>query len=387
MKKKNQSKISVLYKTVVLLLFTITMSFSQATQVADSLYASGSYTKAINAYAEAGTPVANLQIARAYNAMGNYDKAITQYESLIAEHNELQLAQFELGKLYLKTKSFDAARKIFTSVVSKNPANPEYHYYHGEAFRNLEQFSSSLVAYKKAIHQDSTHLRSLFQMGKFFVLTQENLQALPYLNKGLEFYPNDISLLNLKALAHYNNNDYESAIPIFEKLFELGETKEHMYLKLADSYAKEWVFDKAKQTYQSLLQNDEENHQAYFGLAGVYYKMKQLDSAAIHYKKSISVQDPILHREYLALAEIARAQNDMKAALDYYKLAYEENTDSMRAYYNICTTADQYYKDPKIRLEYYENFQKRFTKKHRYYSATVTKRIRELKEEIHFAQD
>ena len=371
---------------VSLLLIAVNVR-AQSSAMADSLYATGNYTQAINTYAKLGNTASKLQIARAYNVIGNYDKAITQYEAVVAKNTEMQIAQFELGKLYLKTKRYDDGRKLFTSLVSKNKTNPEYFYYQGEAFNQLEQFSSSLVAYKKAINIDSTHLRSLFQLGKYFVVKQENIQALKYIEKGLEFYPDDVSLINLQALAYYNNNNYEMARPLFERLLELGEKKEHIYTKLGDCYTKEWEFEKAKKSYRTLLEMDPENDHAYFSLGGVYIKMKALDSAEMNYKKAIEVQDPILDMEYMALAHLARERKELKTALDYYQLAYDENPDNIFAYYSVCTVADQYYKDPKVRLEYYENFRMQFKKKHPFFSETVNKRIRELKEEIHFADN
>ena len=358
---------------------------AQSSVAADSLYATGDYTKAINAYAKEGTPKAGLQIARAYNAKGNYDKAITQYEAVVATASDLQIARLELGKLYLKKKEYDDARKLFTGLVSDNRSNPEYFYYQGEAFRALEQEASSLVAYKKAIGLDSTHLRSLFRLGKHFVVQRMPSDALTYINKGLEFYADDVALINLKALAYFNNNQYEKAIPSFERLLELGEHKEHIYLKLAHCYYKEWEFEKAKKTYSDLLALDDSLSDPYNGLGAVYMKTKQLDSAEISYKEAIAVQDPILSKEYTALAHIARERKDLKTALEYYELAYDEDPLSMMGYYQICTVADQYYKDPKVKLQYYENFQKKFKKKQPYFTETVNKRIRELKEEIHFA--
>ncbi|MDB4291868.1 tetratricopeptide repeat protein [Maribacter sp.] len=360
---------------------------AQSPIVADSLYATGNYTQAINAYAALGTTNANLQIARSYNTIGNYDKAIAQYEALTAKETGLQIARLELGKLYLKTRRYDDARKLFTGLVSDNNANPEYRYYQGEAFRELEQEASSLVAYKKAVGLDSTHLRSLFRLGKYFVVQQMPADALSYINKGLEFYADDVALINLKALAHFNNNAYVKAIPSFERLLELGEQKEHIYLKLAHCYYKEWEFEKAKDTYAKLLALDDSLSDAYNGLGNVYLKAKQLDSAEINYKIAIEVQDAILNREYSALAAIARERKDLKTALEYYKLAYKEDPANVMGYYQVCTVADQYYKDPKVRLQYYEIFQEKFKKKHPYFSETVKKRIRELKEEIHYADN
>ena len=375
--------------TVLFLLFNIYAAEAQSSSAADSLYATGDYTKAINLYAKEGTSKAGLQIARAYNAIGQYPKAIAQYEGVVSAAADLQIARFELGKLYLKTKRYDDAGRLFTNLISDNDANPEYLYYQGEAFRQLDQEDSSVIAYKKAVGLDSTHLRSLFQLGKYFVVKGMPSDALTYIDKGLEFYSNDVALLNLKALAYFNNNKFEQAIPPFERLLELGEQKLHIYLKLAHSYNKEWEFEKAKSTYNELLELGLPNSEAdaYNGLGVVYLKTKELDSAEISYKKAIEVQDPILIREYNALASIARKRKDLKIALKYYELAYDEDPSIMFGYYNICTVADQYFKDPKVRLEYYENFQKKFPKRHSYFTETVNKRIRALKEEIHFAEN
>ncbi len=56
-------------------------------------------------------------------------------------------------------------------------------------------------------------------------------------------------------------------------------------------------------------------------------------------------------------------------------------------YFNICTVADQLYKNPKAKLEYYENFIKKFGTNTPYASKMAAKRVKELKEEIHFTKN
>jgi len=79
--------------------------------VADSLYAIGNYTTAINEYAKVASPKAELQIARAYNAIGNYEKAMLQYENIVQKNESQELATYELGRLYLKLKKFHRWRE------------------------------------------------------------------------------------------------------------------------------------------------------------------------------------------------------------------------------------------------------------------------------------
>lgn len=355
--------------------------------LADSLYATGSYTKAINQYSKIGTTTAGLQIARAYNAISIYPKAIVAYEAVLQRDSTMQLARFELGKLLLKTNKPDAARKHFNQLVNMANDNPEYHYYLAEAFRELDQPSSSLVFYKKAVDRDSTHLRSLFQLGKYFTVKHETSQALKYINQGLGIYEEDIAFVNLKALVYYNNHQFEKAIPWFEKVLALGEQKEYVYEKLAYSYYQIWDFEKAKEYYKVLLERNDTNSDTYFGLAEVYQKERQLDSAKIFINKSMEVQKPIFAKGYVRLAAVARQERDLKLAFEYYNLAHEQNPTQPLIYYNICTVYDQLSTNPHEKLMYYQNFTSLYPKQHPFFSDIVSKRISELKSEIHFSKD
>ncbi|WP_289061429.1 tetratricopeptide repeat protein [uncultured Zobellia sp.] len=371
--------------SIFLLVFCVTSEAQVATaSVADSLFATGNYIKAINHYAEDGSITSTLQIARAYNAIGNYEKAIAQYQNVLSQDATLQIAKFELGKLYLKTKDFTNAEALFLELTHAASNNPEYHFYLGETFREEKKTERGLASYKKAVVIDSTHLRSLFQLGKYYVGQREKDSALTFIDKGLHFYENDVAMLNLKALAYYNNDEYTKARPYFEKLIALGEHKEYIYEKLAYCYFKEWEFEPAKINYRKVLELNDENADAYFNLGQVFWKDRQIDSAQYYIEESIAVQKPFLLREYVALAGIARNKDDMKTALKYYKLAHQEDPDDALVYHNVCTVADQYYKDPKIKLTYYEKFDQRFGDKNDYMSKMVNKRISELKEEIHY---
>ena len=93
-------------------------------KIADSLYATGNYTKAINYYAEVEGENSGLQIARAYNAIGNLEKAILQYQSVVEQHPDWQIPRFEVGKLLLKTKAYDEARKLFSQLTGPGKRQP-----------------------------------------------------------------------------------------------------------------------------------------------------------------------------------------------------------------------------------------------------------------------
>ena len=377
-------------KTIIL--FVIFIQFGAIAQsppmaTADSLYALGNYGRAINQYAKEHSLAAKLQIARAYNAIGNYDKSILEYEAILVKDPTMAIARFELGKICIATSRFEQAADLFADLIQDGTQNPEYFYYMGRTLFELGDGRQGLHYFKSAVLLDSTHVRSMYQLGKHYVINREKDSVLKYVDIGLRYFENDVSLLNWKAQAYYNNTEYDKAIPYFERLLALQERKQYIYEKLAFCYFKSWEFEKAKTTYHIVLGLEPDLPEAHYNLGQVFWKDRQLDSAQYYIKKSIELQKPMLSREYEALAQLARQQKDLNAALEYYKMAYAEDGGNHMIYYNICTVVDQLVKDPKVRLNYYENFLNRFSMAPTYFTETVSKRITEIKAEIHLAKE
>tara|TARA_R110002051_G_scaffold99857_1_gene170212 strand:- start:16121 stop:17266 length:1146 start_codon:yes stop_codon:yes gene_type:complete len=362
---------------------------ASALVIADSLYTTGNFTAAINQYSKLNDQQAQLQIARAYNLVRNYDKAIVQYENYIANNPKDQIASFELGKLYGKTKKYTKAKEIFEKLVAKNNNNPEYYYYLADAFASLDAETKSIALYKKAIAVDSTHLRSIFEVAKYHVKFQDRDSVVKYADKGLRFYENDVSIINLKALALFNNDEFIASIPLFEKMIALGEKQPYIFERLGNAYFSLNNLEKAKENYKTSLFYDalNPNPKVLFNLGNVFREEKQLDSAAVYFQEAIDVQVVLFDKEYQALARIASEKKDFKNALKYYKLAHEEDPTNVVYFYQVCFVADRYYKDPKVKLSYYEQLLENYKGQRAYFIEFAQRRISELKEEIHTASE
>lgn len=376
-------------KYILLFLLILNKAGAQtsALSVADSLYALGNYSAAINAYAKQGNLKSSLQIARAYETIGNYTKAVVQYRATLNKNPELDIARYEMGKLLLKIKQYQAALEAFTTLVAKKEGNPEYFYYLGRVQESISNTNEANNNFRQAIRLDSTHLRSIYSLGKFFVLNQEKDSVLKYVDKGLEFYEEDVSLINLKALAFFNNGQFSQALPHFERLLELGEEKPFVYKKLAHCYLMNLETEKAYLTYRQLLKFQDFEVDAYSGFAEVFLKEQQLDSAQFYIKKSIKERRVVFDKEYRDLGRIARLKGKTKQALDHYRKSWEENKSNQFVYYQVCTLADEYYKDPETKLSYYEKLLEQYPKLLPFIEERAKKRVSELKEEIHFARN
>ena len=374
-------------KQLITLLITLLLikaeAQSSASSVADSLYLVGNYTAAINAYSELGDENASLQIARAYNAMGNKEKAILQYRNLLLKNKEHTLASFELGKIYDKAKRYEEAIALFQALTIDSE-NPEFFYYLGKSLLSNLDYDPAISTLKSAVALDSTHLRSIYLLGKYYVRVEEPSNAAEIIELGLKTAPNDVALINLKALTKFDVGEYDMAAPLFEKLLELGEKKPFVYKKLGYSLASIRAFKKAKNTYRQLEKISNYEADAYKGLAEVYVLEQKLDSAEVYYLKSIEERRYIFDEEYRNLGRINKLQGELKKSLDYYTKAWQENKVNPLSYWQICVIADEYYKDPKVKLQHYQKLLSDFKNLYPFLKERAQKRVKELKEEIHF---
>jgi len=196
--KRQTKKVTIKwYQWLLLLCLSVFQAKGQFS--ADSLYQLGNYSAAINEYAKVGSLEAEHQIARAYNAIGNYDKAILQYQAIIKKDTSNFLTPFELGKLYDKTKKFEESEVIFKDLTRKSTDNPEFFYYLGKAQQRQLDYDNANRALHQAVLLDSTHLRSIYLLGKYYVGVEEPSNAHKILDVGLRTAPNDLALIYTKS--------------------------------------------------------------------------------------------------------------------------------------------------------------------------------------------
>ena len=372
-------------RSFFLFFFCIALVQAQDRAVADSLYQLGNYRAAINAYSELGTPQASLQIARAYKASGMNAKAIKQYQLLLQKHSDLEIARFELGKMFFQLDQYAAAAGVFRNLKQTNPVNPEYAYYLGRIFLEFQSPKQAGQAFMEALEQDSTHVRSLFQLSKMYLGFKENDSVIKYTGKGLQYAEDNRGLISLRAQAFFNEPQYEEAIPLFEALLKQGAEKEFVLKKLAYSYFSTRNLVAADSTYRKLLNFPNSKANALYTIGHIFWAQDQRDSAKVYIQRSIEEQDVFLGDEYQALGRLAREQKRLKEALHYYTKAFEEDRTKYLNYYQVCVIAEEYYADPKTRLRYYQNLLDWFPKLPPYFKEFAQKRIRLIKEEMHFA--
>jgi len=379
-----------------------------ALSVADSLYAVGDYTKAINTYKQLPEleSLQFLNIARAYKGLGNRKQALEYYEEATIKDPNAIIGRVEYGKLLISSRKFSKGDSIFSELCNQFPENPEFHYQRGLALSGIptptpskdsvdqealqEKVRRPYNAFAKAVQLDSTHQKALYQVAKFILQKEKDFPRVEQLCfKALESAPENVEIIGLLAQSFYARGFPDDATTWFKRLIELGQSTSFIHEKLALSYRKTNFYDLAIVHFKKVLEFNDKDPYAHYQLADLYHRKRIYDKAEFHGLTALLLKDVSLEDEYYVLGLIYDKKEDYKKALKYYNLCLKEKPNNVKAAYGKVVVADKYYEDKKAVLKGYEEFlEKHGQGRHKYfYGDRVQKRISALKQELFLEEE
>lgn len=346
---------------------------------ADSLYAHGNYSKAIEAYKSyEQQDLVYEKMAKAYLALGNYDLALANYDHALNAFPEDALIKYDYAKLLSRSKKLNAAAVLFSELVYLDYKNPNYHYELGLVFEKQGD-STAMNRFHSAYELDPTHQKAIAKIARFFLVKRKYEASLRYINTGLESYANNMELINLKALNYYWKEDYKEASLWFEKLLTLGENTLFIHEKLSFCYAQQALYEKAIVHADRAVDFDPKNATNLYILGQLYEQISDYAAAEKWISQALTIMDHPLHAEYTKLGTILNQQGKYKEAIVALQNAIKHNPQDEVAQFFLVRTKDEYYADRDSKIKVYEVFKDKFPKSA--YIPFANVRLRELKDE------
>ncbi|WP_299684095.1 tetratricopeptide repeat protein [uncultured Dokdonia sp.] len=371
---------------------------SSALSIADSLYAVGSYTKAIEQYQLVPEKNAKtlLQIARSYRGLGNKKVALEAYVASLTQNGEQPITATEYGRLLITRGHYVKADSIFSKLANTYPDNPEYFYQRGRALKQLEKKADSIwkkntkmkseEVFSKAVQLDSTHQKALYQLGLHYLGKRDYPAVEKICFKALELDPDAVEIVNILAQNYYLKEWNHEAITWFEKLIALGQSSPFIHSNLGTSYRRINNYTKAIDQYLILLRIDDEDYGIHHILADLYGKTRDIEKAEYHAKQALYFKDLPLDDIYITLGRAYQINKKYEKAVKQYQLALKIDPTHIKVQYDVIVCTDNYYEDKKEVLKQYE----RFIEKHKtsedyrakFYVEISERRVKQLKKEL-----
>ena len=105
-------------------------------------------------------------------AGGSDEKALEQAAE-IKKHDALE-GHRALGRVYVRQKKIDLARKEFVDAVREQPASPKAHYYLGNFLVGQKDWTGSLHEYEYALKLDPNYMPAYFRIGHHAATSESN---------------------------------------------------------------------------------------------------------------------------------------------------------------------------------------------------------------------
>ncbi len=265
----------------------------------------------------------------------DFDKLNPFLEELDEEtlpYEQQQEVAFIKGYLDFQKKNYKNATQHFTKIDNDNLQYDEANYYLAVSYYRLNEYEKALPIFNRLekteqyklkvpiyilsclLALDSPELLSRGKeyiqanpapeqqsamtgmLGKAYFDKQEYLQALPFLEKGLELQPNDRGLAFRAGIAAQKTNQHEKAITYFEKTFNQEDTTSQL--------------------------------SAYYAAFSAI-ELKKNDQARLFFRKASQGIDPTIKAEalfqYGKISCQLREYNDALNALQFYLSQYENH--------------------------------------------------------------
>jgi tetratricopeptide (TPR) repeat protein len=224
-----------------------------------------------------------------------------------------------------------------------------------EHYAEKGDFSKALAAAKAGYKQYPYSIEMITDIASLLVETGRSEEAEEYLDRADIFAPNDSEILMLRGVVALDQENFDEAIDIFERLLPNSEDPSEVYYHMgmayfgkndnensincfkesikADSQNEEAIFDMVnvldtldmlEETipfYEEIIDADPYNHSAWYNLGLVYDRMFKFDKAIECYEYSVAIEEQFgpahfnMACSYMAMANFDKSIESFKLAL------------------------------------------------------------------------
>lgn len=316
---------------------------------AEAHYFKGNYQEAAEAYEaflqdKPGNAEGSLLFRAGYSnyALKRTDKAIGYLSKSAASRDSVSYyASYYLGILYLQNgekplalNAFDYARRVPTDAPLAEESSFQFakvSYDVGRTDQAIDEFERFLAQYRRGAHTNEVKelLAQAYVNGNNFQKAIEYIESLPTKNPQVQqAYQKATYLMGAEL---FNKNNYEQAIPAFEK--SLDYPRDNNYVALAGFWAGEAYSltgnpEAAVRHYQRVVTVNSSDasliSRARYGMGYAYYNLKNYERALFNFREFTSKSGrntPNYVDGLIRLGDCYYVSKQYEAALNTYSMA------------------------------------------------------------------
>ncbi len=233
------------------------------------------------------------------------DQAIETAKKVVEKSPSDAEAYLSLGQVYMTYQQYDDGLAAYRGALRLSPDEPDYYRQYGQALQTQDRLGGAQEAFRKMLDtakEDETRLQAVaslaqihmregkvesllaeFQsrvrstpkrlaayqeLGAIYVQAGDTARSLEVLEGGYNAVDDKGEALKALVRASFEAQDFEKVVRYFEELIALsGKATAFEYERLGQVYAQLGDIDKARSTWQRIVDEDKDNPKAYITLA------------------------------------------------------------------------------------------------------------------------
>lgn len=236
------------------------------------------------------SPEALFNLAQAYFATGQKAKAIEVAKSLSEQARSDVRTHFTLGVLLAGQRQYRDAIHEFETADALQPGTVEILHNLGQAYLKSGDNEKAKVVLDRALKVSPDSPETLYLLAQAYSNGGSDLDALELLVKAHKLAPRNTDVIFFMARLSMKQSFFEDATPLLEEGVRIDPRRPNLLAALGECYFMMGKIDKAKETFQTLLQVDPSaRSHAFMGLC--YRHLGRFDEAQKYFQQGLEA-DP-----------------------------------------------------------------------------------------------
>jgi len=318
------------YLQILTLLFSLSFSSCKSRKGASSLQDEVSYNtrKVYNQHYYEGAKL---------KALGDYVAAAREFNLALNEIPGSYEAMYQLANIYFKDKKLEEAIHWAELAVKKNP-NYNYWYYGqlAQMYSTAKQYDKSAGTFATMVDKEPQRKANYEEAGNQYLNAKKPKEAVKFFENSISKFGVEESICRKLEELYFDMGQPNDALRIIKKLSDTYPSDIKYLGLLAECFIKANKISDAKEIYLRILELDETNGYASFGMADVLRREGKNDSSFYYLSKGfgdkrVNIQHKlkVISSYYFLITKDERSKNQ---AFELGKKLLEGHPEDATAY-------------------------------------------------------
>lgn len=264
-----------------------------------------------------------LALAATEKARGDTTKAIKWYRTALDQNIHFDDAKAELRVLFEKTKKWDEAIKVFSSLIARDSTNLSDKINLGRFYFQKGDTAKALTTVENIVKQHPKSERAYLALAAFQKLKGDTTAAIQTYKAGLKARPSFLDVRQRLRDLYVNKKLWDDAIALYEPLKDTDSTFVGARIEIANLKLQKGDTLQAIKECRELNKTHGDDWRVPVTLGRMYFVAGQYQKASPHLKKAIQLRNDL--PQLWVLLGINYLQLDSTdAALTHFKKAAEK---------------------------------------------------------------